>query len=160
MSAVLSPRILSLLVIVLVLGVVLRLDLTTRPLDVVAYDHQTVIAPRAGRDPASVPSEAENLSGWKEPDHVATIEWDCLQKNKSKPFQNIAQVRVTGNCLKDVKSITNNNNGYTANIFKIEKGFTTDYLGLEVGTNQLKIEWQDGASSNHSEKLEIIVEKQ
>ncbi len=153
-----SPQIFVLLAIVLVLGVMLKVDLWTMPENNPIESYEKDAKKVDSRSPASV--SAVDPSNWQEPDRLATIEWDCSRKNSSQHLKNIHQLRLNGNCLKDVKRITNNNNGYTANIFMLEKSFTTDFLSLNEGTNKLKLEWINGASGNLSEDLEIVVEKQ
>ena len=55
------------------------------------------------------------------------------------------QIRlITSNCGKaaDVE-VTNSTNGYTASVFNQERGFTTDYLDLSSGNNEMVIKSKD-----------------
>lgn len=155
-----SPRITSLATLVALLAVLLYFDLVTKP-ETDSYSvrrvSNTVSSTRA---PASIAEVPQSTSSFVEPDRITTIEWNCEDASSIQSLKNITQVRLSGSCLKDVKTITNKNNGYTANIFRRESEFTTDYVTLESGTNKLEMKAADGATGNLLQKLEIIVEKQ
>lgn len=155
-----SPRIWVLLFTVLVLGIVLGIDLWTVPENktIVQTASKSELVNKDSRSPASI--SVVDVEKWQEPDRLVTIDWDCSQKVKSHHLKNVYQMRLNGSCLKDIKRLTNNNNGYTANIFMLNNSYTTDFLSLNEGTNKLVIEWIDGASGNLSRDLDIIVEKQ
>jgi hypothetical protein len=158
-----SPRLTALLLLVLILGVGLQFDLMARPesfpvgVPVIRQARPTNLSERA---PANIGTQEFHISTWSEADKILTIEWDCQTIKKQKKLINVTQLRLNGSCLRDIKKITNKNNGYTANLFALEKSFTTDFLSLEVGANILNIEWVDGASANRVTSLEITVEKQ
>lgn len=155
-----SPRTLSLLVLVVLLGGVLYSDLRAVPEGIFRADLDRSFL-ITSRGPASIaPLTSEGVASWVEPDGISTIEWDCHKKDW-RPLRNVAQIRLSGVCLRELRGVQNKNNGYTANIFATENGvYTTDYLGLDVGTNLLTFEWRDGASGNFSSNIKIVVEKQ
>lgn len=155
-----SIRLVSLFALVVVLGLVLALELTAPPGNETTRRYGIYPNQEGSRSPASVPAMDLSPSGILEPDRITTIQWDCSAPFKSKRLHNVTQVRISGKCLRDLKKITNNNNGYTASIFKFDQQFTTDYLSLEVGTNQLEFLVADSANDNFRQNFEIIVEKQ
>lgn len=176
-NLLISLRVITLMVIVISLGMILKMDLWTPPESIV---HKKISplpqrlmanAPNT-RAPSSINSRALNeievtqkigLSVIDErvaEPHVTTMGWDCSSKNQVIRLSQVEQLRLSGKCLKDLKRIVNQSNGYTANIFQLKDSATTDYLSLNSGSNQLQLEWLDGATSNSPKVLEIIVEKQ
>jgi hypothetical protein len=52
-------------------------------------------------------------------------------------------------------SITNHTNGFTASVIFLKKGFTTDFIDLNEGDNQLEIQAKDDKGQKVSQKLKI-----
>ncbi len=167
-----SLRVCALFLLVGSLGALLRMDLWARA---EILEPQSIHPPKRiianslqSRSPSSIkegtPPESQNL--WAsieegEPIHqTLTIDWDCSPKNQMFRVSNVGQLRLSGKCLREIKGITNHQNGYTANIFKLKDNVTTDYVSLNPGSNRLHLEWLNGATGNLSHVLEIIVEKQ
>lgn len=169
-NSVISVRVVLLLLIVLVLGVVLKIDLWTQPIVSSSMMSSTVSLsatstekkPGDRRAPSSigVPEFTASPSEVTERLSDTTLEWDCSTEKKSIRLSNINSLRLDGKCLKNIRRIVNNTNGYTASIFRWGDGATTDYLSLDSGTNYLQMEWNDVATGKSPEFFEIIVEKQ
>lgn len=176
-NLLISLRVITLMIIVISMGMILKMDLWTPPESTVhKKTHSTpkrLMANSAEkRAPSSINNNALNESvmvekAWtsvaEERDaelHVTTMDWDCSSKNQVIRLNQVEQLRLSGKCLKSLKGIVNQSNGYTANIFQLKESATTDYLSLNSGSNQLQLEWNDGATSNSPKVLEIIVEKQ
>lgn len=172
-----SLRVITLMIIVISLGLILKKDLWSPP-DIIVHKKVSPFPQRLmakapnTRAPSSINSRAidemdvtqkmwPSVADETEIErHVTTMVWDCSANNQVIRLNQVEQLRLNGKCLKDLKSIVNQSNGYTANIFQLKESATTDYLSLNSGSNQLKLEWLDGATSNSPKELEIIVEKQ
>lgn len=169
-NSVVSIRVTLLLLIVLALGVVLKIDLWTQPVASSSMVRSTVSVsatsmmkePGGRRSPSSinVPELTTSARDVAEGLSDTTLEWDCSAVKKPIRLSNINSLRLDGKCLKNIRRIVNNTNGYTASIFQWVDGATTDYLSLDMGVNYLQMEWNDVATGKSPESLEIIVEKQ
>jgi len=169
-NSIISVRVALLLLLVLVLGVVLKIDLWTQPVVSISMMNPMVSSSVnatekiSGGDRApssiSVPEFTTSTSQVAEGLSDKTLEWDCSTGKNSIRVSNLNSLRLDGKCLKKIKRIVNNTNGYTASIFQWGDGATTDYLSLDAGSNHLHIEWNDVATGKPPESLEIIVEKQ
>lgn len=177
-NILISLKVITLMILVFGLGMVVKLDLWTPP-DPASFK-KNLPAPKRlmahsadKRAPSSISSQAlHDVSAtqktWTavgeevaaETLLVTTMDWDCNVKNQVIHLNKVEQLRLNGKCLKGLKAIVNNSNGYTANIFQLKDTATTDYLSLNSGSNQLQLEWLDGATGNLPKVLEIIVEKQ
>lgn len=176
-NILISLRVITLMIVVISLGMILKLDLWT-PLDHKIPKKNRSLPTRLmahstdTRTPSSINSQALNdlptaqnnwtsaVEGGASEPLVTTMDWDCSAKNQVIHLNQVEQLRLSGKCLKGVKKIVNHSNGYTANIFQLKDSATTDYLSLNSGSNQLQLEWLDGATSNSPKVLEIFVEKQ
>jgi len=165
-----SLKIITLIMIVGTFGVLLKLDLWTLPdqfnkTNVLSIPNRIMASVTNNRAPSSISSSEISKNIWSSVEdsveyHVSTLDWDCSSNNQTIRVNKVGQLRLNGKCLKNAKRIVNSRNGYTANIFKLKDTTTTDYVSLDLGSNNLQFEWLDGASSNSSQTLEIIVEKQ
>lgn len=75
---------------------------------------------------------------------LETLEWDCRDA-KDVPVVKGSHVRLKSKyCDKTEKPevrIVNRANGYTASVFLAAKGFSTDFIDLREGLNEISIEW-------------------
>ncbi|MBX3018247.1 MAG: hypothetical protein KF767_10185 [Bdellovibrionaceae bacterium] len=76
---------------------------------------------------------------------LETLEWDCRDA-KDVPTVKGSHVRLKSKyCDKSEKPevrIVNTANGYTASVFLAAKGFSTDFIDLREGLNEISIEWK------------------
>lgn len=157
--SIFSKRLLTLLGVVVVFGGLLGVDLSTKP-EALGIPSKTWDREDEGaRKPASEATEIPPPSILREANHVESIPWDCKTSKITQKFSNVTQLRLFGSCLRWVKAITNKNNGYTANIFNLEKNFTTDFIWLDQGVNQLSVEWIENVRGNPPEIIEITMER-
>ena len=75
------------------------------------------------------------------------LNYDCKQVQSTEVDGNLLRLKgMDDSCLneswKDI-SITNNSNGFTASVIFLKKGFTTDFIDLKEGENQLEIHAKD-----------------
>jgi hypothetical protein len=52
-------------------------------------------------------------------------------------------------------SITNHTNGFTASVIFLKKGFTTDFIDLNEGENQLEIQAKDDKGQKVSQRIKV-----
>ncbi len=149
-----SSKVKLLFVIVLTLGFILKLDVwSTQENSAASSD-----AART-RSPASISNvNIMNEVDLQETFHSTSLTWDCSPQKTYYKFSHFNQLRLNGNCLSKIKSLKNTKNGYTANLFAVDGGYTTDFLSLEKGENDLKIEWFENVNKNAPEYLKIQIE--
>lgn len=117
-----------------------------------------VRSPATSSETFSSAESSSNLTDLKTQQSV-TLDLNCSKIKQSYSFSNVNQIRIQGTCLKDIKKITNEKNGYTANLFNLAHGVTTDLLSVEEGENPFLIEWNKQEALNRPSKINIIIEK-
>lgn len=162
-----SSKVKLLFVIVLILGFILKLDVWTSP-DIRDLKSSSLSNQKNGeassegartRSPASISNvNIMNDVDLQETFHSTSLTWDCSPQKTYYKFSHFNLLRLNGNCLSKIKSLKNTKNGYTANLFAVDGGYTTDFLSLEKGENELKIEWLENANKNAPEYLKIQIE--
>ena len=122
-------------------------------------DHHEVAATvalaekEAPRAPAS--SSAPPISTSEK---IATLKLNCKDKSPSQEVSS-NYLRIFGDlCGPDSESveITNSSNGFQASIFMSEnESFSTDFIDLKEGENQLQVNFLDGAGHKSMKILHI-----
>lgn len=96
------------------------------------------------RGPASVEGSIEQAGLNGGAGELETLEWNC-RDGAEVPTVKGSHVRLKSKyCDKTEKPqvrITNTANGYTASVFLAAKGFSTDFIDLREGVNDISIEW-------------------
>jgi hypothetical protein len=87
------------------------------------------------------------------------LDFSCEQKNLVQDVDGtLLRLRGTS-CLKDNwkdLTVTNQTNGFTASIIYLKnKGFTTDFIDLKEGVNELNIQATDEKGQSVSQKLRV-----
>lgn len=113
-----------------------------------------LVASTGERGPASLVAGASPESAGAAGE-LETLTWDCRQKSEI-PVVKSTHVRLKSKyCDRttnpDVR-IKNLANGYTASVFAAAKGFSTDFIDLREGLNEISIEWKNakGESVSHA----------
>lgn len=155
-----SYRLLTLFVIVVVLGLFLTFDLWEAPerQNFMAFERKSMA--KQGRSPASESKSGGGVSDLIESDHIVTLDWNCADKRALSTPGEVNQIRLNVICERAIRRVTNKNNGYTANLFKLGDRLSTDYISIESGTNRLEFQLADGAIGNPPDVFEITIEKQ
>lgn len=117
------------------------------------------------RNPAgfsAAPGAIEKLV--QDHERMATLQLDCKNTDTSNPWQVKASlVRLSGyGCIKKGANmdVVNHTNGRVATVFPLEEdGFTTDYMDLSVGENQVSITTQDADGQPKTTQVKIIRSK-
>lgn len=117
------------------------------------------------RQPASVPViDASSISKKDIKNQVVTIDLDCLKRGSLPSIDSSArQVRVRGRlCDQGLGSklvsstIMNRSNGYTASSFHLKgRRFTSDYISLAPGTNQILLSFEGENQKSFLAELKI-----
>jgi len=117
------------------------------------------------RNPAgfsAAPGAIEKLV--QEHERMATLQLDCKNTDTSNPWQVKASlVRLSGyGCVKKGANmdVVNHTNGRVAIVFPLEEdGFTTDYMDLSEGENDVSITTQDENGPSKITRVKIIRSK-
>lgn len=120
------------------------------------------IATRVPAGFSASPGSIEKLV--KEHERMATLQLNCQTADSSNPWQVTASlVRLSGRgCVKKGASadVINHTNGRVATIFPLEEdGFTTDYMDLSVGENNVSITMKAEDGSQKVTAVKIIRSK-
>ena len=110
------------------------------------------------RLPASVPSGLPGEKPASALSNLDTLEWSCGDAGKNMEV-NSNRLRVKGRaCGKQLQGlvITNLTNGLVATVFNGERGYTTEYMDLNPGRNELKATWKNKKGQEQSAKFTII----
>jgi hypothetical protein len=95
------------------------------------------------RIPASVPGELLSQAPASALNSLENLEWSCGEGTKNIEVSS-HRIRVKGRgCGKESLSITNETNGLVATVFNGEKGYSTEYMDLNPGKNDLHVKWQN-----------------
>ncbi len=101
-----------------------------------------------GRNPASLPDSRDSIHPLQvNLSKLEDISWDCKSKNPNSVlsathFRMKGKTACRGQAIKELK-IKNLSNGFTATVFANEKGFLTDFIDLQVGANDVQLEYLD-----------------
>ncbi len=120
------------------------------------------IATRIPAGFSAAPGSIEKLV--KEHERMATLQLNCENTDSASPWQVTASlVRLSGRgCVKKGASadVVNHTNGRVATIFPLEEdGFTTDYMDLSIGENNVSITTQSEDGTQKVTAVKIIRSK-
>lgn len=110
------------------------------------------------RVPASVPGDMDLDKPASALNNLETLEWSCGEVGKNLEV-NSNRLRVKGRaCGKGATglAILNLTNGLVATVFNGERGYTTEYMDLNPGRNELKATWKDKKGREQSAKFTVI----
>ena len=119
----------------------------------------------SSREPASFTAATHSVEKLvKEHERMATLQLNCATAQTSNPWQVTAPlVRLSGRgCVINAENtaVTNNTNGRVATVFPLEQdGFTTDYMDLSLGENNVLITTQNADGSQKITEVKIIRSK-
>lgn len=137
------------ILIVIALGVMDIVSFLTEPVH-----HEDKVSVVLGRGPANVVDEVVT----ELPKRV-TADFNCAQD-----YQNIevdgSRIRLKSNSCENFRTsdltITNKSNGYTASIFQMKNNeFTTDFIDLKYGENQVEVKMKDAAGYEKTHSLTV-----
>ena len=115
-----------------------------------------VLKEKSRRGLASVDGEAapENKAAGKL-SHPITLDWNLSGNEFSREVEG-THLRIKG-LQKGLKTeqIVNQSNGFTASIFASGNEFTTDFIELKEGVNEIKVDVLDTHGRKVTKKLEI-----
>lgn len=113
---------------------------------------------KAARVPASVPSSITTEAPRPLLKSLETLDWSCGEQGKVVHVTS-PRLRVVGKpCGANELSIQNETNGLIATVIEGEKGFSTDYLELNVGENRFAVNWTDNKGRSQKAQITIIKE--
>lgn len=140
-------------VLVLILGGASFISVMTVPA-------QAIKAQEVARNPASLPEPKDPAQ--PQPTHFSKLEdyaWDCKPKTQSEihatHFRIKGKTVCKGQAMKEIK-IKNLSNGFTATVFANEKGFLTDFIDLQPGANDIRIEYLDKLGKSTTADLTVL----
>lgn len=118
------------------------------------------------RLPASLPSQIPGMQGAatraNDPIAMDVVNIPCWEKTEAAAYETSARwVRLIGrNCASaipiDSVSVRNLSNGYVATIFPTEnRNMTTDFIPLQSGTNDIQIQFDQGADAPVQTQLKL-----
>jgi hypothetical protein len=156
-------------VLVLALGLWLGGSIFTPPLEHSAMASTTT---NQGRGPSSIPANGSPLTPTTfdvaKPDakpeaKVETFALDCIHDGAHLEFKSSArQVRLKTSMCRgyqfdlDKSNIVNRANGFEATLFQLEKGgFSSDYINLVDGQNQIAVQLKDSKGRTISAQITI-----
>lgn len=92
---------------------------------------------------------------------LETLQWDCQDYAAAPQFKG-SHLRLKSRfCDKSEPQelkVTNHSNGYTAAVFINASGFSTDFIDLKDGMNQISIEWTSGQGQKVKRDLSVVRE--
>ncbi len=122
-------------------------------------------SPSGNRRPAGTATGPQSAGGAAETDagsgQLATLDWNCAE-SKETPKLKGTHVRLKSKYCDKTESpsvkIINQKNGYTAAVFLAAKGFSTDFIDLDDGENQLLIEWKNPKGQKVQREFKVFRE--
>jgi hypothetical protein len=107
------------------------------------------------RNPASLPSASASEAVAPALTKIESLEWSCGDQEKNIAVSS-NRIRVKGRaCSKESISIVNETNGLTATVFEGEKGYSSEYMELNLGENQIAINWTDKKGQPQVTRLNV-----
>lgn len=122
---------------------------------------QAIKQQETARNPASFPEQSPSMTK-PEQTHFSKLEdlaWDCKGTQNSE--MHATHVRLKGKTvcqnqtIKEIK-IRNLSNGFTATVFANDKGFLTDFIDLQVGANNIKVDYVDKQGKSITADLTVL----
>ncbi|MGZ5280542.1 MAG: hypothetical protein ACXWC9_11390, partial [Pseudobdellovibrionaceae bacterium] len=87
------------------------------------------------------------------------MNYDCNQTGNMEVDGTLLRLKgQDSTCLSDKWtniSITNHSNGFTASVIFLKKGFTTDFIDLKEGDNNLEIQAKDDKGQAITKKITV-----
>lgn len=114
--------------------------------------------PPSGRQPASF-GGVSDATGRRDETRLETLVWDCQDLGPEASRTSGSHIRLKSRFCDSGPvqqlSVKNLSNGYTASVFVDSKGFSTDFIDLREGENEIEISWEAGHGTRQSRKLRL-----
>ncbi len=110
----------------------------------------------AQRLPASLPLALPANKLVSALSQTETLDWSCGDAAKNVEVST-NRLRVKGRgCGKETLSIINETNGLNATVFESEKGYSTEYMDLSMGKNEILFHWLNKKGEPQKTQLTVI----